>query len=554
MFGWLKNIVGSGESGGVKPGSKEYARDILGQAYEAYRLARKDRPREHYQPHGYSGDSAIIGSHDLMNRRTRDLFRNTSQGKRIVTALADLIVGTGMQTYSWPFAPSELFEIVTELESLQAGELGPRLAFALESDDLFDEWANDPKQFDVEGRLSWPEMQRMMMQESALVGNGLLIRSILKNYKRIPLAYQIVEREQLDETRDRPASNGQNRIVGGIEMDGSNRVFAYHLYLDHPHEFFGVSNSALQGAGAPISSGTRRVRIEASRVIDLATFHRPSASLGVSWLDASGQSIWDSDAYKDSEIRSAALDAVFAYVAKLEDAEQSGALGFADGTDDSDGYGNRTFKVGHSPVAAVIGKEESLEMVRQTRPNKDAPHFLKLLDRDIASAAGLSYYTMSGDYEATSFSSARGAKLDEDLHIKPLQNWFATHVALPVRREFNAIAAATGQFSSITPAEFRKNERTYQRFDAVGNGRDLLDPYKEGEARTTRLRTGLSTFKEECAKTGKHWIRVLMQIAVERKVAEMFGIQLDFSKGGGSGDAEETTEPQEEAVNAKQAS
>lgn len=533
MFGWLtKKRTQEPVQQRPAPNTADIARIALAQATEAYRLARRDRPRENYQPHGYSGDSAIIGSHDLMHRRTRDLVRNTAQAKGIISSLVNLIVGTGMQTYSWPFAPSELYQIVTELESLKAGELGPRLAYALESDDLFDEWANDPLQFDVEGRLNWPEMQRMVVGESATVGNGLIVRSFLKNYKIVPLAYQLFEREQLDETQDRPASQGKNKIVGGIEFDSSNRAVAYNLYLDHPHDFFGVSQSTLMGAGAPTSVGSHRIRVPAERVIDLALFHRPSASLGVSWLDAVGQSLWDRDSYMASEIQSAAIDAVFAFVAKLEDAEVSGGLGFSDGGDDTDADGNRQFKIGRSPVASVINTSESLDMVRQTRPNSNAGPFLDILDHDTASGLPIDYYTLTGKWSNTNFSSGRGSKLTEDLGIQPLQNWIACHLALPVRRQFNAIAAASGQFTTLRPAEFRRNERTYQRFDAIGNGRDLMDPYKEGEARTTRLRTCLSTFKEECAKGGKHWIRVLMQIAVERKVATMFGVPLDFSKQG----------------------
>lgn len=543
MFGWLK------KKAQPQPGSRDFAHDLLNQSWEAFRLARRDRPREHYQPHGYSGDSAILGSHDLLNRRTRDLMRNTSQAKRIVNAIVDLVVGTGVQTYAWPFAPSEMFEIVTELESLQSGNLGPRLTYALESDDLFEEWSCDPSQFDSEGRLSWCEVQRMLMQESALVGDGLLIRVVPKNYKLVPLAYQLIEREQLDESQDRPASSGKNKIVGGKEFDANNRCVAYHIYLDHPHEFFGTGQSPLLGSGAVLSAGTRRQRVPAERVIDLALFHRPSASLGISWLDACGQSIWDRDDYVGNEIRSAALDAVIAFIAHLEDADKYQALGFGDGLDDSDEFGNRQYKLGHSPVAAVMGVNESIEMIRETRPNKDAPKFLKMLDHDIASAAGLSYYSITGDYEGTNFSSSRAAKLDEDLHIKPLQAWFATHVALRVRKEFNAIAAASGLFTSLSPSEFRKKQRTYQRFDAIGNGRELLDPFKEGEARTTRLRTKISTFKEECARSGKHWIRVLMQHALEERVAGMFGVELDYSKSGsGATGGEQNTDTQADKI------
>lgn len=520
------------------PGPQAFA-DQLQASYEAYRLARRDRPREHNQPHGYSGDAAILGSHDLMDRRVRDLVRNTAQGKRIVQALVDLVVGCGLQTYAWPFLPSEMLQISTELESLEAGELGPRLHYALESDDLFEEYFHDKNQFDAEGRLSGPEMYRMMLGETVQVGNALLVRVFRKNYKLVPLAYQLLEREQLDESMDRQASPGQNKIVGGIEFDSDNRAVAYHVYLDHPHEFFGTGQSALYGAGASLSVGSRRQRIPAERVIDLALYHRPSASLGVSWYDASGQTTWDRDSYIGSEIRSAALDAIFAYVAHLQDAEKNGGLGFEDGQDDTDEFGNRIYKLGHSPVAAVVGTEESIEMVRQTRPNQNAPAFLKYLDHDVAGAHGLSYYSVTGNYESTNFSSSRAAKLDEDMHIRPLQQWFGASVALPVRRDFNAIAAASGLFESVRPADFRRQQRTYQRFDAIGAGRDLLDPYKEGEARTNRLRTGISTFKEECARRNQHWIRVLMQLAIEKKVTKLFGVELDHSKGGaGTGAAD----------------
>lgn len=525
---------GSAPAPSAQPGSRDYARELLAQSFEAYRLARRDRPREHNQPHAYSGDAAIQSSHGLMNRRVRDLVRNTAQGKRVRMAFQDLIVGTGFQTFSWPFAPEEMFQLVTELESLEQGDLGPRLQFALESDDLFEEWSSDPRQFDTEGRLSRMEMERMAVGEAVVTGNALLIRTFRKDYSIVPLSYQLIEREQLDDSQDRPASKSHNKILNGIEFDSNNRAIAYHIYLDHPHEFFGMAGSAMLGNGGITShaTGSRRVRIPAERVIDLAMWDRPSSSVGASWYDSTGQTTWDRDSYVDSEIKSAAIDAAFAFVAKLTDAEKYGSWGFADDLDDSDEHGNREFKLGQSPIAAVIGKDEELEMVRTTRPNKDAPAFLKLLDRDQAGGLGLSYYTLTGDYERTNFSSSRAAKMDEDLHIAPLQKWFGTHVALRIRREFNAIAAASGAYRTLRPSQFRQATRTYQRFDAIGNGRDLLDPFKEGEARTARLRTGISTFKSECAKRGEHWIKVLMQLAIEKKIKGLFGVELDVSKPG----------------------
>lgn len=531
---WFRGKADSIVKDSAKPGSHDFAREMLAQSWEAFKLARRDRPHDSNQPFAFSGDSAIRSSHELMNRRVRDLVRNTAHGKRIKSAFQDLVVGSGFQTFSWPFAPHELFQIITELETLQGGDLGPRLHFALESDDLFQKWSDDPESFDIEGRLTRTDMERMAMGEVCTTGNALIIRNFRKGNGIVPLCYQIIEREQLDESMDRPAGNGDNKIVGGIEFDRNNRAVAYHIYSDHPHDAFSGNGTNLQGLGgiSPTSMGENRLRIPADRVIDLCLWDRPSSSMGASWFDATGQTTWDRDSCVDSEIKSAALDASFAFAAYLKDADKYGGWGFSDGTDDSDDFGNRQFKLGHSPIATVMSPEEKLEMVRSTRPNKDMPVFMKMLDRDAASGHSLSYYTLTGDYESTSFTSTRGSKLDEDLHVKPLQRWFGLRVSLRIRREFNAVAAASGAFKTLSASQFLADRDTYQRFDAIGNGRDLLDPYKEGEARISRLRTGLSTYKEECAKSGEHWIRRLMQIAIEQKVTELFGVSLDFSKAG----------------------
>gem|GEM_PF-6080864 len=144
MFGIFKKKPAAAQTQTKLPGSVEFAREVLAESFEAYKLARRDRPREHNQPHAYSGDAAIMSSHFMMNRRVRDLVRNTAQGKRVRQAFQDLIVGTGFQTFAWPFAPSEMFMLATELQKVDDGEIGPRLQYALESDDLYEEWVERP--------------------------------------------------------------------------------------------------------------------------------------------------------------------------------------------------------------------------------------------------------------------------------------------------------------------------------------------------------------------------------------------------------------------------
>ena len=165
-----------------------------------------------------------------MHRRTRDLVRNTAQAKTIQRAFMNLVVGKGMQTFAWPFLPSEMFQIITELESLEGGELGPRLQFALESDDPFDEYSSDHNQFDAENRLTAPEMLRMLMGECVTVGNGLMVRVFRRDFDPdkhlVPLSWQLFEREQLNESLDRDATPGNNKILGGLQISDQNQTVA----------------------------------------------------------------------------------------------------------------------------------------------------------------------------------------------------------------------------------------------------------------------------------------------------------------------------------------
>lgn len=482
---------------------------------EAYRWARVDRRTQHFQPPHRSGDAAIAESWPMMTARVRSEVLNNAQFKHAVEVLTDLIVGDGMKTYANPIDPGD------ELSA----DLDDELAFALESDALFEEWANDPEQCDVGGKLSFYEMQRLAFSENVQSGDSLLVRSQVDRPGRlVPLAYQLVEREQLDTSVDRPARPGQNRIVNGIELDEYGREVAFYIYDAHPYDDFQAFSAGTQTS----------TRVPASRVLHLFMFHRPSQSVGVTWLHALGQTSFDRDKFLGAELQTAAKVALLAVVAKLKGDRANRNFGLDDGSDASDDFGNEEIVLGSSPLAATIGDGEEVEVVESNRPNPDANAFFDLIDHDAAGAAGLSYYRFTGRYDKTSYSSARAAHLDDEAHVRPIQGWLGRRLVLPVRRAFQTQAAAAGLFSNVTPAEFRRQQRKFLRCEAIGTGREQLDPQLETEAAIAKLRAGLSTLKIECGKRGLHWIQVLRQIALENRVAKQLGVTLDHSKGQGS--------------------
>jgi len=491
--------------------------EIEAASREAYRWARVDRRTQAYQPAGRSGDAAIWESHDLMNRRIRDQAINTAQAKGIIESLTDLTIGAGIQTFSSPFDPW------MDLTQIDTGELDDGLRFALEADDWYQDWYESPEQFDAMGKLSGPAMQRLAFSECVQVGDAIILRCQRDDPDRIvPLCYQIIEREQLDTTKDRPASQGKRKIVNGIEVDKNGREVAFYIFDAHPHDVF-----------APFSGMLKSRRIPADRVIHIFMFRRPSQTVGASWLDAIGQSSFDRDKFIGAEIQSAAKAALLAMIANRKN-PNTGTLGLeTDEESDSDAYGNEEVKLGSSPLAVEIGIDEDVKMIESVRPTNTANNFIDILDHDIAGGSGLSYYTLTGRFEKSNYTGFRGAMLVEDAHVKPLQNWFSTRCVLPIRRDFNQQAAGSGLYRTITARKFVRESRKYQRFDAIGSGRQLLDPEAETSAASGRLRAGLTTLKIECARQGLHWIRVLRQRAIEDRISATLGVALDFSKGEG---------------------
>lgn len=491
---------------------------------EYFRFARRDRRTKAFLPAHRSYDAAIFESWDLMTRRVRDQVANNGLFRRAVQVLTDMAIGPGMLTFANPFGPT-LTADEDEIEAL--------LSYAMESDHLYEEWAEDPEQFDVAGKLSAYDMHAVAFSECATVGDAILLRCRRRGQNRLtPLCYQILEREQLDCSRDRPATRGSNKIVNGIELDQFGRAIRYWIYDAHPYDHQTHAGASYKSSPVP-----------ASRVLHLYLFHRPSQSVGISWLHAMAQTAFDRDKYLGTELQSAAKAALLMVAAKLQNPEKA-SLGFEDDFSDdytggTDGYGNPEMALGADPVAVQMKTDESVEVIEPGgRPNSNAEPFIEMLDHDLAAAAGLSFHRLTGKTKGASYSNLRQAVLDDDQHVKPLQNWFGRGLALKIRRQFNREAAAS-LLTTITPAEFERRERQLQRFDAVGAGREFLDP-REIDGTVTRLRAGVSTLQEVCGSRQRHWIRVIRQKALENKVAARYGVVLDYSKGQG-GQVESTT-------------
>lgn len=486
---------------------------ILG-ADESYKSARVNRTNYAWQPKTHCGEDAIREAWDLMLARSRDLAINSPAAKAIANTLADLIVGSGIQTFAVPFT-SDVLNQIDQPELLRTNILQD-LEYSLESDQFFERWA---QRADADGENTWGELERLAMYEMINAGNAILLEVIEPSPDReIPLCYQLIERDQLDTTRDTPGAPGQNRIQNGIEYDGRNRKIAYWIYDAHPATSFDYR--AFQSS-----------RIPADRIIHAYMRFRPSQRSGHPWAQEAHQSIRDGDWYMGAELTSAALGALLTFIHKSPAYPYTNGL--TDGIEDEeDEYGNPLMKLGAGLVFQG-GPEDSIEIAESHRPNRDAAPFIAEIRTEQAMGAGISPSRLTRDYRSHSYTSARAAHLDDDAHIRPLQRFFSSKISLPVRRKVNAMAVALGLFASKTPREFRRDMARLQQFEALGPGREQLDPEKETEAAISKMRAGLSNLQIENGRRQQHWVRVLLQRVIEDQVSAALGVTLDYSKGQG---------------------
>lgn len=487
--------------------------EVRADTREPYKIARTTRNNGGWRPDSVSGDTATRESMPLGNARSRDLVRNTPQVKKARGALVDMVIGCGVQAYCDPFTSGMDLNESTGLFDAQ-------LRYAAESDEWFERWADDKRQCDVSGKLAWWDMQRGSFGEMPETGDSLLIRcNIRKAGRMIPACFQMIEREQLDTTRDRQAGGGLNKIVNGIELDDMDREVGFWVFDAHPDD----------NQYRPAMS--RSTWIPAERVIHTYLPFRPSMNVGFNWFHAMAQTARDRDWVIGNYLVKVAMDAAATLVHYTDDDEPVNL----DGEDSGAGSdGKPEVKLAQGGMTFHLPRTDEIKMFQSgNTPPQQLPAFIDMLDHDAASAAELSHIALTGRWEKTSYSSGRGAQLDDERHCKPLRRFWGSQAVVPVRQTVNTQMIAMGRLQSMSNRVFQSNPWQYNRFLIVGPGREYLDPEGESDSARSKLGAGLSTLQIELGKLGLHWVKVLRQIQMEEHLLKKLGITLDFSKGGG---------------------
>lgn len=472
------------------------------QAAGPYRAGEITRLNKTWLPQSYSGDQALGEAWELATRRIRDLDRNDPAMQSLERALVDHTIGPGILTTG----DVQIVDGPPDEEEYND-----------EVDTLVEQWEAEAE---ADGPDAWGDLQREVMREMLATGDGLLLRVQLDDPGRlVPLAYQALEAEQLDESMDRPAAEGQNAIRRGIEIGPNNRPVAYHLFDTHPSDPYAINPS-------------RSRRIPAERVIHISNPGRPSQTRGQSLYAGIVQSARDLDRYLGDELTAATIASLLTVVWKTDTHTNTSGLGFAgDGssTATADQYGNPIVRLGHGIVCKIPTTDE-VKPIEQNRPNSQAKTFVDLILMLLGMGGNVSRYAFCRDFSGITYIAARAAMIHDEIGHRPLQRYFWRRVCRPVHLELLAQLVARGKIRTISAQQYANQRRRWSQAEPLFPAIPLLDTEKETDAILGQLGAGLVTLKEACGRLGKAWRRVLRQRAREDQYAAGLGLALDFGR------------------------
>lgn len=470
---------------------------------DGYEGGKQNRRSAGFRPNiDRSADLEISGDWDLITARGRWLGRNNAWCRGAKWTITDNLIRSGVRTRS------------TVRDN--SGELID--SWNDEANRLYDQWT---RQADIAGRQPLQQMTRTGLMTTVESGEVFYVLrqdadGFRRNERTIPLAFEMVEPDQLDTTLDRApdATRGVNEVRRGIEFDSEGRRVAYHFYTQHP------------GALNPIRAGLFDSEpVPASRVIHLYRAERPTQTRGVTWYAPIVTSLWNLYEYQSAEIDAAKVASYFIYLWKQEDPTggQSSTFGLseADGADPTDLFDNAV-----EPLVPGLGLSgginDDLKVIKSDRAPSQAVPWLQLMLQTMGVGLHLGYSKFTGDFTKGNWAQLRAEDQNDQRGFEPLRQWHADYIDLAIRKLAIRQMVAFGvlPIPSGGVAQFNRNPEKWLACDFLPPRQGYLNPREEVMASWDAVRSGQASPSMVAERLGLNFNEIVVSGAKDLGISE----------------------------------
>jgi len=421
-----------------------------------------------------SANDELKGDLRRLRGLSRRLMRDTAYGARFANLVTEQVLGR------------DGILLQSRVETRRGG-LNVGVNRTLE--DAWYRWGQ-PGTCTADGVMSWNDVEEAFLRSIAVDGEALL-RHVRGADNAFGYAVEMLDPDLLDHTYTDTRPNG-NRVVMGVEMNGSGRPVAYHLWTKHPSEH-----------------PETRIRVPASEIVHAFVVKRIGAKRGEPWA---------SPILTDASTLAAFLEASV-HAARIG-ASRMAAIERDKDVDVADDFESTATPDEVAPGQMLdLNPGERLTAINWQYPTGEIDPFTKIILRSLAAGLNVSYASLSGDLSDVNYTSIRAGLLTEREGWRKLQRFLTERLHWPVFRAWRDFAVMAGEI----PARQRMSD--YDRVIWQPRGWAYTNPIDEINANEIALRNKLTTRRRILAEQGLDLEEVLEGLAEEQTLIEQLGLQ-----------------------------
>jgi len=492
-------------------------------------------------------------------RAARHAERTSEHIRGSLDRKTDMVVGAGLRVHAQPD---------WDALGLNDGEDGwkTKKPFAQACQREFNNWANDNRLLqDGEGHYNFGGMMWMAFRN--LIGPDAECAGIIHYDEDRQREYNanwatfvtIVDPDRIEtppEEVDKTIDRNGYEVFEGKKLDKHGRMLGFWVSKKHPSE----------GASTASEFGHVFVPRETSwgRAMSFHFFMKTRAGQqrGVTALTTILRTAGNIDKLDDAMIGSAIVQSVLSnYIKTLaspetvaEQLSPAGSTGVSPWDQKLDYYGKAKITIGGTRIP-VMPPGDEIQMSAVNRAVQDPSNFRNGFLRQMASALGVSFETLSMNFSETNYSSARAALLEVWRGVISMRKMFTAHVASLIYAAVIEEAIYKGRIQLPPGAPpFQENRAAYTACAWTGPGMGWIDPQKEAGAIEKMLQMKIKSRSQVVGEMdGGDYLETFDQIEQERFEAEERNFSLDplapgtpgaeAETGEGSGDENEPANP-----------
>ena len=396
---------------------------------------------------------------DVLRARARWLSANNPIMDNIDNAIINNVIGTGIH-----------------LQSKTTNKV-----FNAEVERLFKKWSNTPNSCDATGKLTFFDMQRVILKTRMVDGEIFIYKKITKQ----GLQLQLIEADALDVGH---YTNDSRVPTGGVELDSAGKPTMYH-FRDVNFKPFSI---------------------KAEYIINYHLTDRVSQVRGISEYKQAIIDLKNFSAFQSASIQGARARANIAYAVK----SAGGGL---------DPYGVDTSTRIQTVNGVSVMYLQQGEEISKLDPDSVATDYVQFSEntiRLIATARKISYELSFRDYSKVNFASSRASILQDFKRFDFEQQHLMSYILNDVYKTFVEVEVLLGRLKRFGGSNTDKMIQPKW----IMPKRDLTDPLKEVTAIEKRIKLNLTTETDVANSSGEDYEEILKRKSEEIKLKEKYGV------------------------------